>query len=222
MPRARTSPSTGPSTGSSTRSPRFARSLLPALLAVSALPAIAGLYPPAAPPGSAFIRVFNASNQPSVTAQVGTKNIPGTAALQASSYVFLAPGAYPLKVGGASDQVSLQGSRCYTAALGSDGKLHLFDEDCFNSQLKSLIEVYNLIDGTQLSVHTADGASVIDHVAAGRAGQREVNPVKASLAVYDGTTKLADAKPLTLERGKTYSLFVTGTRSAPVLIWVTG
>jgi alginate O-acetyltransferase complex protein AlgF len=46
-----------------------------------------------------------------------------------------------------------------------------------------------------------------------------VNPVKASLALYSGETKVADVKPMTLERGKTFSLFVTGSATQPVLIW---
>ena len=61
---------------------------------------------------------------------------------------------------------------------------------------------------------------MVDGVAANSAGHRQVNPVKANLAVFNGTTKLADAKPVALERGKVYSLFVTGSASAPVLTWV--
>ena len=66
-----------------------------------------------------------------------------------------------------------------------------------------------MIDGTTMSLRTADGATVVDSVAANASGEREVNPVKANLAVYDGSSKLADAKSVTLERGSTYSLFVT-------------
>lgn len=98
--------------------------------------------------------------------------------------------------------------------------MHVFEQDCFNSQLKALVSVFNLVDGATVSLKTADGSqSVIDNVGANASGHREVNPVKASLAVYNGATKLADAKPVTLERGKTFSLFVTGSTSQPVLIW---
>jgi alginate O-acetyltransferase complex protein AlgF len=38
--------------------------------------------------------------------------------------------------------------------------------------------------------------------------------------VFNGGTKLAEAKPVTLERGKVFSLFVTGSVAAPVLTWV--
>jgi len=198
---------------------RTFRALAALVLAGVAISASAGLYPPAAPPGSAFIRVFNGTTQPKVPAQIGDKNVGDTAALEASSYIFLAPGSYPAKIGSASQNVPLQGSKCYTAALEQSG-VHLFEQDCFNSQLKALVSVYNLVDGATVSLKTADGSqSVIDNVGANASGHREVNPVKASLAVYNGATKLADAKPVTLERGKTFSLFVTGSTSQPVLIW---
>jgi alginate O-acetyltransferase complex protein AlgF len=182
--------------------------------------AVAGLYPPAAPPGSAFIRVFNATSQPKVTAQVGSKDLGSTAAMEASSYQFLPPGQDTVKIGGASQGAQLQGSRCYTAVLEGSNQVHMFDQPCFNSQLKALVAVYNMIDGSTLSLRTADGQKV--STSRHNAGGDAVNPVKASLAVYDGSSKLADAKPVTLSRGSTYSLFVTGTRSSPVLIWING
>jgi len=80
--------------------------------------------------------------------------------------------------------------------------------------------VFNLIDGTTVSVRMTDGAKVIDGVAGNSSGHREVNPAQATLAVYNGETKIGDAKPVTLERGKVFSLFVTGSASDPKLAWV--
>lgn len=200
---------------------------LPTLIRIAAATAVigaagsafAGLYPPAAPPDAAFVRVFNATAGGKLQAQVGDKTLPA-AANEASDYAFLTPGEYPAKAGSASKTVNLTSKHCYTVAAKADG-LHPIEQDCFNSQLKSLISVYNLIDGATLTVKTGDnGPAVVDGVAANSAGHRQVNPVKANLAVFNGTTKLADAKPVALERGKVYSLFVTGSASAPVLTWV--
>jgi alginate O-acetyltransferase complex protein AlgF len=194
------------------------RTLAALVLVLFATSASAGLYPPAAPPGSAFIRVFNGTTQPKVSAQIGDKNVGDTPSLEASPYVFLAPGSYKAKIGSASADVPLQGSKCYTAALEQSG-VHLFEQDCFNSQLKALVSVFNLVDAP-VSLKTADGSqAVVDEVAANKSGHREVNPVKANLALYSGANKVADAKPMTLERGKTFSLFVTGNARQPVLIW---
>jgi alginate O-acetyltransferase complex protein AlgF len=198
---------------------RFGRAIAALALAAAATTASAGLYPPAAPPGSAFIRVFNGTTQPKISAEIGGKNVGDTPSLEASPYIFLAPGSYPAKIGSATSNVPLQASKCYTAALEQSG-VHLFEQDCFNSQLKALVSVFNLVDGSTVSLKTADGSQgVVENVAANGSGHREVNPVKANLALYNGTTKMADAKPVTLERGKTYSLFVTGSANQPVLIW---
>ncbi|MDB5985983.1 MAG: alginate O-acetyltransferase [Nevskia sp.] len=196
------------------------RALALASLVAVAADAGAGLYPPAAPPGSAFVRVFNATSQAKISAQVGDKALPDTPAFDASAYQFVQPGDYPAKLAGSQQNLHLAGSRCYTAALTADG-VHVFDQDCFNSQLKALVSVFNLVDGTTLSLRTADGATaVVDNVAANSAGHREVNAVKIDLAIYNGNTKLADAKPVALERGRAYSLFVTGTAAQPVPIWI--
>lgn len=198
------------------------RTLTLATVLLAGTTAQAGLYPPAAPPGSPFLRVFNATPQAKVSGQVGDKALPDTAALQASSYVFLAPGSTTLKLGGREQALNLQPARCYTAALEATA-IQVFEQDCFNSQLKSLVSLYNLVDGRALSLKTADGGTaVIDKVAGNAAGHREVNPLKASLAVYDGASKLGEAKPVALERGKAFSLFVTGDASAPTLVWAGG
>lgn len=200
------------------------RRLMPAfamtLIAGLSIPAQAGLYPPAAPPGSAFVRVFNGSTQPGVPAQIGDKSLPAVPSMGASSYVFLTPGEVSAKVGGSSQTLRLDGGRCYTAALQGD-TVTPFEQDCFDNPLKALISVFNLVDGSALSLKvSASGPAIVEAVGGGASGHREVNPTKAALAVYDGEVKVADAKPVTLERGKVYSLFITGSAAKPTLTWV--
>src|SRR5438445_11967705 len=126
------------------RSTSTMRLVLTALCAAAlASTADAGLYPRAAPPGSAYVRVFNGTGQPKA-AKIGDKAIPETQPMNASDYVFLDPGNYPANLGGTQESVTLDKSRCYTLALSTDG-IHKFDQDCFNSQLKSLLSVFNLI-----------------------------------------------------------------------------
>src|SRR3546814_1038344 len=104
--------------------------------------------------------------------------------MDASAYVFMPPGQYDAKIGGRQDKLSLAAKRCYTAAL-TPAAIKLFDQECFSSQLKSLISVYNLVDGTTLTVKAGDsGPAVVDGIKANDSGHREVNPVKASLVVF--------------------------------------
>ena len=205
--------------GSNTRRWAGRIALLGALAAVAQI-ASAGLYPRAAPPGSAFVRVFNATNQANVSGKVGDKAIPATPPMDASTYVFVDPGEKPASVGSQQQNIKFDGSRCYTLAVTPNG-IQSFEQDCFNSQLKSLLSVFNLIDGASVNVRIAEsGTKVIEDVAPKSSGHREVNPAKATLAVYNGDTKIGDAKPMQLERGKVFSLFVTGSASDPKLAWV--
>src|SRR3954471_13743084 len=64
-----------------------------AVLAAMTFNADAGLYPPAAPPDSAFVRVFNATPQGKLKATIGDHAIPDAPPLDASAYVFLPPGS---------------------------------------------------------------------------------------------------------------------------------
>ena len=50
--------------------------------------------------------------------------------------------------------------------------------------------------------------------------EREINPVKVSLALYDGEQKVGDVKPVALERGEAAVLYVTGSGSSLSPVWV--
>lgn len=181
----------------------------------------AGLYPQAAPPNSAYVRVFNGNAGGPVNAKIGEQTISGVAPYDASAFIFMPPGQYPASVGGASQTLNLQGNRYYTLAL-ENGALKLFEQNGFSSQLKAMVSVFNLTDAAPLALKTADGkTAVVDNIGAQGSGQRELNAVPVSFAVYKGDAKLGDAKPVTLERGGVSSLFIAGSAEQPVLVWAT-
>ena len=113
----------------------------------------------------------------------------------------------------------LKPGRYYTAALRG-GQFRLLDNDRYANRLKALVIVYNLVDGSTLSLKTTDGRGVVENVAANSFGTREVNAVKVNLALFDGAKKVTDVKPMNLERGRAFSLFVAGNREQPVTAWV--
>lgn len=178
-----------------------------------------GVYGPAAPPDAAFIRVFNATAQADLEARIGDKVLGEIPAFGASEFVFLPAGKYTLAAGGASQALALKPGRYYTAALRG-GQFRLLDNDRYANRLKALVIVYNLVDGSTLSLKTADGRSVVENVAANSFGTREVNAVKVNLALFEGAKKVTDVKPMNLERGRAFSLFVAGNREQPVTAWV--
>jgi alginate O-acetyltransferase complex protein AlgF len=197
----------------------LAATLLAALAPAQARAADEGVYGPVAPPNSAFVRVFNATAQPELQAKIADKTLDEIPAYGASEFVFLPPGKYTLTVGAASQPVTLQANKFYTAAL--EGKeLRMLDNERYTNRLKALVIVYNLVDGSTLSLKTPDGRPVVENVGPNSIGSREVNAVKVNLALFDGAKKVADVKPMNLERGRAFSLFVAGDKDQPVTSWV--
>ena len=178
-----------------------------------------GLYGPTAPPGSAFIRVFNASDSDDLETRIGNETIADVGSWKASDFIFLPAGTHQLSGGGASKSVSLSAERYYTAVVGG-GTVRLMDNDNTGSKLKALVILYNLTGNAGLSLRTQDGGTVvIPDVANDASGKREVNPAKVQLAVYKGDQKLGDAPPISFARGQAFSLFVVGDAGAPRMAW---
>lgn len=180
----------------------------------------AALYGPAAPPGSAFIRVFNTASD-DINVRIGDETLAGVAPHAASEFVFVPAGTHTLDSGAAQrPALTLAADRYYTAVVGSDGAVRLLDNARYANKLKALVMVYNLTSAPALGLRTPDGATaVVADVAPHQSGTREVNPARAQLAVFDGGGKLADAPPMSFARGKAYSLFVVGDAAQPRLVW---
>ncbi|WP_295471365.1 alginate O-acetyltransferase AlgF [uncultured Pseudomonas sp.] len=179
----------------------------------------AALYGPTAPKGSTFIRVYNASNS-EVSATVGNTNLNDVAPLGSTAFSFMPGGDYTAKVGSQSMPVKLAGDHYYTLVNPASGKPLLVEEAPFKNKQKSLVRLQNLSDQS-LTLKTADGKTdVVQAVSAKGTGQREINPVKVSLALYSGDKKVADVKPVALERGEAAVLYVTGSGSNLSPVWV--
>lgn len=180
----------------------------------------AALYGPVAPPGSAFVRMVNASDAAGVDARVGNESLSGLAPWEVSEFVFVPAGPHTLDIGARKLPAVLQAGHYYTAVARAAG-VTLFDNARYSNRTRALIVLYNLTPQA-VSLRTADGrAVVVADVAAQQFGLREVNPARVTLAVFAGDTQLAVAPPLGFVRGKAHSLFVVGSPGAPRLIWAT-
>lgn len=178
------------------------------------------LYGPAAPPGSAFIRVFNGTGQSLNDAKVGPEDFNEVPPYDASEFTFVPAGSHTLIAGGTKQQLALKADRFYTAAL-LDGKIQVLENERFGNRLKALVMVYNLAGAGDLSLRTADGkTTVVEKVAPHSVGAREVNAIRAQFALFSGDKRVAAVKPIGLERGRAFSLFVAGTPDHPMPVWV--
>ena len=208
-----------------TNKPSFAKAFtLAAGLSLLSLQALAGadaaLYGPSAPKGSTFVRLYNASSSPAA-ASVGNTQIKPVGAQASSDFSFLPGGDYTAQVGGKSVPVKLAADKYYTLVNNAGGSPQLIEEPPFKNKQKALVRVQNLSD-QQLTLKTADGKTeVVKPVAAKGRGEREINPVKVNLALYQGDKKVGDVKPVALERGEAAVLYVTGSGNALSPVWVT-
>lgn len=190
-----------------------------AALAATPAPADEGnLYGPAAPEGSAFIRVVNASERDDVAARVGPETISDIPAWSASEFVFLPAGSHSLSVGTQSQPVSLKSGRYYTAVADARG-IRVVDNERYDNRLKALVILYNFTSRPGLSLKTSDGrTSLIESVSPDAYGTREVNAAKVTLGVFEGGRRIGETPPLHLVRGRAVSLFVLGDDDAPRLV----
>lgn len=178
----------------------------------------AALYGPTAPKGSAFVRVYNASGQ-QVSSTIGNNKAVDVPAGKGTTFEFMPGGQYTAKLGSESLPVNVAGDHYYTIVKTASGTSKLVEEGAFTNKQKALVRVQNLSD-KPLALKTADGKEVIPAVAPNGHGEREINPVKVSLALFDGANKVADLKPVNLERGKATVLFVTGQGTSLNPAWV--
>ena len=179
------------------------------------------LYGPKAPPGSAFVRVFNNAQSALLTANVGGKTMTAEGAYGASAYEFLPAGEYTLSIKNIDHTLTLAADHYYTAYLDASGKISTVEGRAFNQRKKSLIVFYNLTEAP-LTLKTENGkGTVIKDVASKTSGFREVNAVKIGLAAFNETAKVVSASPIVLKRGEIFSLFATSNPSAhPTLVWI--
>ena len=197
---------------------------LAAGLSLASLQAFAGadaaLYGPSAPKGSTFVRLYNAAGSPAA-ASVGNTQIKQVGAQASSDFSFLPGGDYTAQVGGKNVPVKLAADKYYTLVNSASGNPQLIEEPPFKNKQKALVRVQNLSDQS-LTLKTADGKTeVVSPVAAKGRGEREINPVKVNLALYQGDKKVGDVKPVALARGEAAVLYVTGSGSSLSPVWVT-
>lgn len=184
-----------------------------ALLATGPVPALAqdqGLYDPLPPEGSAFVRFMSeyettGSNQ----AKANGKGYDYLNFKQVSSYYVVPQGPVKAEVGAASADFNAESGQFYTVVFNDAGQLEIKTDPKNENQAKSQVIFYNLSDNDDLSLKTADGSvEVVPPLAPGEVADKEINPVKVSLAVYDGPAKVKDIGAVSLERGISYSAII--------------
>ena len=164
---------------------------------------VGGLYDPAPPAGSAFVRVLNAP-----TATLGGKAVT-SAAGGASAYMVIPQGSFDAKLGTQSGKLTAEAGKFYSV-FQSGGKLTLLTDQSADNRAKALLTIYNLSKNPAVDLKTADGkTAVVVGVKPGQSGSRAVNGITVELAAFAGTKSLGSLKSMALERGCAYAIVVT-------------
>ena len=193
--------------------------LLTALILAFNSAAYAQLYAREAPAGSTFVHVFNGTPSTGMNVQIGERALPPLLPYTATAFIFLPPGEHAVTAGGRKQSFAFEGNHYYTVVANAGG-LKVFEAHEPLTRLKAMIGLFNLIPTATLALKTADGATaVFDGVAPNTSTQRTINPLKLDFALFNGDRKVADVPAMPLERGQSFSLFVCGTETTPVLVW---
>lgn len=174
-----------------------------ALLFSSGALAQEGLYDPAPPANSAFVRVLNAP-----AATLGGKAVTAEKGA-ASPYVIIPQGEFAAKLGTVSGKLKVGAGNFYSV-VASGSKLVLLTDQAAENRAKALLTIYNLSKASSVDLKTIDGkTAVVSGVKTGKSGTRAVNGITVDLSAFDGTKALGTLKGVKLERGSAYALVLT-------------
>ncbi|WP_424949838.1 alginate O-acetyltransferase AlgF [Deinococcus sp.] len=174
-----------------------------------------GLYAPAPPPDSAFVRVINTSTTP-LSANLGNKTAAAPKA-GISPYVVIPQGTLAARSNGSSVNLSVVAGKFYSA-VWTGKTFKLITDSGADDRAKALLTVYNLSRAASLDLKTADGKlAVVSGVKPGESGSRAVNGITVDLAAFSGSKVVATFKAVALERGNAYAVVITDTGSSLTL-----
>lgn len=177
--------------------------MLSILLLSSAAFAQEGLYDPAPPANSAFVRVLNAP-----TATLGTKVVIAQKGA-ASPYVVIPQGDFTAKLGTVSGKLKVDAGNFYSVVV-NNGKLMLLTDQSADNRAKAVLTIYNLTKTSSVDLKTADGkTTVVSAIKSGESGSRAVNGITVDLSAFDGAKAVGTLKGVKLERGSSYALVLT-------------
>ena len=162
------------------------RTLLAALASAAAFPAFAnddGLYDAPPPPNSAFVRIIDASGTGNIIVSLGdvSVTVPVSAV---SGYAIVPAGKLPVTLGEATAEVEVAAGKFYSIAVFSAAAPTVMEDVAIANPAKAGIYFYNLAkEGNATLFAPKQNVAVIDTVAAGKTGFRDINAVTLDLEV---------------------------------------
>lgn len=182
-----------------------------------------GLYAPAPPAGSAFVRVVNVGGA-AVTGTVG-KYATGSVPTGGTTPYYAVPGgSVALALGKTTQSVSASAGAFVTVVSGMPGKKEVVPlvDTLSSNRAKATILMYNLSSTPGVDLATTDGkVTVFTDVVPGTEVMREVNALSVAFAVNGPDAAVASFPTVSLERGMAYSVIVYDNAGKLGATWVT-
>lgn len=175
-----------------------------------------GLYAPPPPADAAYVRLIDTSHQVSqasitlgaVSLAVGQDGV--------GAYSIIKQGQYDVALGKLKSTLNVEAGRYYTVVVSKEA-VALVNDEASASGAKATLVFYNLSTQAPLSLVTADGAlTVVEGVAAGASGSRQVRAMAVELAVRAADQSMVKLAATELERGQIYSIVATTGQDKPI------
>ncbi|MGE8655398.1 MAG: alginate O-acetyltransferase AlgF [Achromobacter sp.] len=186
---------------------------------------LAQLYAARPPAGSSFVRVVNPETGP-VRVQIANGPSQEISPTRPASTYAIVKGNQPFNLlldGRPAASVQVKPDTFTTLVVRRDGVnltyVAIDDSNGAQDALKAELRFYNLAadcPGARLEVSPA-GPTLFQDVKPGAAAARAINPVSATLAAGCGTVVSPSLALPALQPGDHYSLFLTGSATAPIL-----
>jgi alginate O-acetyltransferase complex protein AlgF len=178
------------------------------------------VYGPPAPENAAFVRILHAAaGQSGLRLGIGAALFGPLEFGQVSPYRPVAADIYIVRAAGKQVTVTAQPGVYYTVAVTKEAIFFLEDRTHLDPS-RAQLYLYNFSFLPDLALKTADGKTqVIGPVRPGGSGTVAVNPIRVRFGVFSRGTLIGEVADLGLDRGASYSVFVTGQGSGITVFW---
>ena len=194
---------------------------------IAAAQAIAHLYAPRPPTGSAFVRVIN-PDVSSISVRIGVRAPEGplSSETEIATIYRIVPGNEPLtiEVNGrpAKNTVIPPPDKFATLIvkpMKNEFELKMIVEEAPPIDgLRAELLFYNLIEGCNSGLSVVDGPRIFEPIPVDSSRRRSINPVEAKLYGECGVSRSTLWSLLPLKPGDHFSLFLVGAPDHPKLV----
>ena len=186
----------------------------------SAAAAAQTLYGAGAPPGAAYVRVFQATDAEGAgPLKLGSARFEAPGRGSVTPYRPVSPDVYLVRSGGHSAEIIPRAERYYTVAFTGEG-IRVIEDPAHTDPARAQLVLYNLSSLDQVDLRTADGKTLlIVPLAPGSVGRVTVNAVPVRLAVFALGAMLHLVRDPGLSRGSSYSTFVFEENGRAEVLW---